>query len=281
MGIKSGKMKSTQYIHTRNSLTMGVDKPNIRTVVHIAAPPSVESYLQESGRASRDGKGAEAWLLSTPQDPRYQKESPPVQKSHQEGQFMMSVRQHAMRDYATNTTRCRREMLLEYLGTEPEDCPGCDICSKEQWLEAPETPRILQCVSNHSGRLNKGQLARLLSGRESLEARRSGLFLSKGFGTLKGWEIDDLEEAIESLLHQGKLKQNRTRKLLLSSKSNRLSMFSKTKKPPAGVNLDSGKPSTPPAHATSDQRPNPQREWRHDQSDRRQNQSRLPRFQGL
>ncbi len=47
---------------------MGVDKKNIRTVVHMAPPASPEAYLQESGRASRDGLGAEAWLIYTPED---------------------------------------------------------------------------------------------------------------------------------------------------------------------------------------------------------------------
>ena len=53
---------------TGNATPMGVDKANVRSVIHLAPPASVEAYLQESGRASRDGAGAEAWLIFTPED---------------------------------------------------------------------------------------------------------------------------------------------------------------------------------------------------------------------
>ena len=50
------------------AVAMGVDKANVRSVIHLAPPASVEAYVQESGRASRDGDGAEAWLIVTPED---------------------------------------------------------------------------------------------------------------------------------------------------------------------------------------------------------------------
>ncbi|PIE05049.1 MAG: hypothetical protein CSA76_01090, partial [Spirochaetales bacterium] len=63
------------FLHSRSGVLcatcaygMGIDKKDIRTVVHLSPPPSVESYMQESGRASRDGRGARAWLIYTPAD---------------------------------------------------------------------------------------------------------------------------------------------------------------------------------------------------------------------
>ena len=57
------KLLGNKKISSLWSSRMGVDKPNVRTIIHLSPSPSVEAYLQESGRASRDGKGANAWLI--------------------------------------------------------------------------------------------------------------------------------------------------------------------------------------------------------------------------
>ena len=173
---------------------MGVDKKDIRTVVHLSPPDSTESYLQESGRASRDGKGAHAWLIWTDDDSRKQK---------------ISGGNRSMMEYIQSTKRCRREILLEALGIEAEDCAGCDVCGGNPITQPAEESAILQTLRWNRRRLRKGEAARVLTGRRSAEIRRSGLDTLRGFGSLSGWELEDAEEALGVLLRSGRLRLKR------------------------------------------------------------------------
>jgi ATP-dependent DNA helicase RecQ len=102
---------------------MGIDKADIRTVVHRDCPPSTEAYLQESGRAGRDGKLSRAFLLWGPEDEGL------LRRAKTEAD---KLRLKALLDYARNISRCRRENLLQLLNYEGEtgspetDC--CDVC---------------------------------------------------------------------------------------------------------------------------------------------------------
>jgi ATP-dependent DNA helicase RecQ len=102
---------------------MGVDKADIRTVIHRDCPPSVEAYLQESGRAGRDGLPSRAVLLWGPDDEEALKRA---------GDEAARQRLSRMLDYGRNTARCRREALLELLhyGGTGESPSGtcCDVC---------------------------------------------------------------------------------------------------------------------------------------------------------
>ena len=101
---------------------MGVDKKNIRTVVHMDPSPSVEAYLQESGRAGRDKIDAEAVLLvsySDFLDAEGIKDSV-LKKRYLD--FLYSV---------TDNSTCRRKSLLKLLGAENDNCSGCDVCRSE------------------------------------------------------------------------------------------------------------------------------------------------------
>jgi ATP-dependent DNA helicase RecQ len=118
---------------------MGIDKADIRTVIHRDCPPSVEAYLQESGRAGRDGKLSRAYLLWGPGD---------------EGQLKRAGDERAVKrirdllDYAGDVKTCRREnllALLDYQGNgekTPENC--CDVCEGRALGEAREKGAILQ-----------------------------------------------------------------------------------------------------------------------------------------
>ncbi len=98
---------------------MGVDKPNIRTVIHYELPSSVEAFLQESGRAGRDRLPAHSIVLWNSGDPP--RERDPTR----------ALRERDMRGYL-RTTDCRRAYLLRALGAEPQMCFGCDRCEPEE-----------------------------------------------------------------------------------------------------------------------------------------------------
>lgn len=101
---------------------MGVDKKNIRTVVHLEVPETPEAYIQEAGRGGRDGSVARAILLWSLDD------------SVKFSGFKKGTREAAMRDFA-ETTECRRQVLLDALGGEQAVCSGCDLCNRRKELE--------------------------------------------------------------------------------------------------------------------------------------------------
>lgn len=94
---------------------MGVDKKNIRTVIHLEPPATAEAYIQEAGRGGRDGNPANAILLWSSEDSRKFKQMP------------NGSRGAVMRTFARSSD-CRRQTLLDALGAEKTVCSGCDIC---------------------------------------------------------------------------------------------------------------------------------------------------------
>ena len=98
---------------------LGVDKQNIRTVIHFDPPPTIEAYLQESGRGGRDRLPARAYLLYSREDRKKEKKiSNPI----------LRRRYRAVLEYAESRS-CRREFLTERLNHRCESCSGCDVCN--------------------------------------------------------------------------------------------------------------------------------------------------------
>ena len=95
---------------------MGVDKKDIKTVLHIQASPTAEAYIQEAGRGGRDGSIAKAILIWSLEDSLNYSVFPP------------GSREAAMREFA-ETKECRRQVLLDALGGEQAVCSGCDLCN--------------------------------------------------------------------------------------------------------------------------------------------------------
>ncbi len=106
---------------------MGVDKKDIKTVVHIVPSATAEAYIQEAGRGGRDGSIAKAILLWSPAD------------SLDYSVYAPGTRQAAMRDFA-ETTECRRQVLLDALGAEQAVCSGCDLCDARRAATPQKSP---------------------------------------------------------------------------------------------------------------------------------------------
>jgi len=177
---------------------MGVDKRNVRTVIHRDLPPSVESYLQESGRGGRDREPSEAILLFSNEDREYLKEiKEPFSRS----------RYKAMLGYAESSHNCRREHLLSLLDAEPEVCFGCDFCKGELRLTPQGKEAILKFFSANKRRYAVREAKNALKGSKGYEAYRKELHLAHGFGALADWEIEDIEESLEMLIHEKVLKR--------------------------------------------------------------------------
>lgn len=108
---------------------MGVDKKDIKTVVHLEASATAEAYIQEAGRGGRDGSVAKAILLWSLED------------SLNYSVFKRGSREAALREFAETTT-CRRQVLLDALGAEQAVCSGCDLCdARRKSAEGKKPPK--------------------------------------------------------------------------------------------------------------------------------------------
>ncbi|MDR1428977.1 MAG: RecQ family ATP-dependent DNA helicase, partial [Spirochaetaceae bacterium] len=172
---------------------LGVDKADIRTVIHRDCPSTVEAYLQESGRAGRDGKNAEALLLFGPDDERRLARMGGVQKER----FLRLL------DYARNSERCRRKTLLSLLDYQGEaEIPDgfcCDVCERKKAGAKPghsgyrEEKSVLDFFSRNKRRCTLSEAAR-----EMEQA-----------GTIR-WTETDAKEIIRYLLAAGRLKEGKS-----------------------------------------------------------------------
>jgi ATP-dependent DNA helicase RecQ len=166
---------------------MGVDKADIRTVIHRDCPPSVEAYLQESGRAGRDGQASLAILLWGPDDARA------LGRTKKDAD---KLRLEALFRYSRNTTDCRRETLLNLLnyegnGDKPEsDC--CDVCNGTAQAELREEESILGFFRKNRRAYTQEEAIPILSGNTTIR-----------------WSEEDAKETIRWLLRTGKLKKIR------------------------------------------------------------------------
>ncbi|MDR1179936.1 MAG: RecQ family ATP-dependent DNA helicase [Spirochaetales bacterium] len=175
---------------------MGVDKADIRTVIHRDIPGSVEAYLQESGRGGRDGKPAAAILLTGSRDTSVSRD-----------RAQAPERRAAMLAYA-HSTSCRRAFLLSLLGAQTESCEGCDVCEGAALRAPGEEKIILDFFRKNPRRFTTSEAALILCGARgarSLGGAYSGI---RGFGSLSSWEEAGLGEAIEELLRGEKLKRH-------------------------------------------------------------------------
>ena len=176
---------------------MGVDKPDIRTVVHASVPGSVEAYLQESGRAGRDGQRSRAILLldQTAEAAHLSRLSDDTSRT----------RFQRMIGYGLETSRCRRAGLLSLIGQDPVACSGCDVCDGTVGMDAEGEEAILGFARRHRRRFTLVEAARILCGSTGPRRERELYDCVRGFGALAGWTPAEAESAIRALATQGRI----------------------------------------------------------------------------
>jgi ATP-dependent DNA helicase RecQ len=188
---------------------MGIDKPNVRFVVHYDLPKNIEGYYQETGRAGRDGLPAEALLLYGAQD------SGTVRRLIENGENPEQKRielhkLNAMIGLAESLT-CRRRVLLNYFGERLEQqCANCDICldPPEQFDATLDAQKALSCVYRVGQRFGAGHVVEVLRGADSerIRALNHQQLSTYGLGRDKGEQ--EWSSIIRQLIHHGYLVQD-------------------------------------------------------------------------
>lgn len=188
---------------------MGIDKPDVRFVVHHDLPKSVEAYYQETGRAGRDGLPAEALLLYGNQDVAL------VHRLIEDGDDADQIRLEQqklrlMSAYANGAT-CRHQTLVSYFGEQhPGDCGHCDVClDPRETVDATEAAQmVLSCVYRVGQRFGLSHVLDVLMGSKSKKVLDRGhdRLSTYGIGTTHG--RDQLERVARHLIHAGILEQD-------------------------------------------------------------------------
>jgi ATP-dependent DNA helicase RecQ len=189
---------------------MGIDRSDVRFVVHAGAPRSLEHYQQESGRAGRDGLEAECLLISSAAD--FMRWRVMLERSGELNEGSQALIR-GMERYATGVG-CRHRHLAEYFGDRYEPaangCGACDYCLDE--LEAVASPvvvarQILSCVARVGQRLGATHVANVLRGHPSDQVRARGHDKLSTFGLLPSASAAEIRGYIEQLTGLGLLRQ--------------------------------------------------------------------------
>ena len=193
-----------------NAFGMGIDKPNIRYVIHYNMPKNIEGYYQEIGRAGRDSEKSECILLFSPGDVQKQKYIIDMGTVNPTRKVNELEKLQTMTDLVYYTG-CYRKYILNYFGEElKEDCGNCSSCEFDGEVidKTIDAQKVISCVYRMKRPYGIGMIVDVLRGSKNKKLVDFKLNELTTYGIMKDYSKDDLKEFINTLIANGYLNYN-------------------------------------------------------------------------